>query len=211
MTTARNHRTALAHGCAEWLDHAWGRIKRGRHPRNGCIALPRLPARRRQRQLPGLGVLGRSRELGQRAGAGARGQAASRGRAQASSFAAVRAVAGLPGALAARCEYSRRASVPAFPPSDVGYRQVWTAASRALAENDTATATVITDSLEGSEVVASPCRVTVVSGCPLTRRNARRHSFAAVPRPPSAKHLPSASFLVLDARRPDDLVLAGGF
>lgn len=118
-------------------------------------------------------------------------------------------VDGLPGALAAGCEYSRRASVPAFPPGDVGYRDVWTAAGRALAENEEATATLITDSLEGSEVVASPCRVTVVSGCPLTRRNARRHSFAAVPRPPSAKHLPSASFLVFDARRPDDLALAG--
>ena len=118
-------------------------------------------------------------------------------------------IGGLPLALAAYCEDGRLASVPAFSPGDAGHRKVWTAAARALTEIDGATATLITDSLDGFEDLGSG-RVTVVSGCALTRRRARREALTAVPRPPCARHLPAATFLVLDARRPDDLALAAG-
>jgi hypothetical protein len=118
-------------------------------------------------------------------------------------------IGGLPLALALLCEHGRRASVPAFPSGDARRGKVWMATTCALAEVAVATATVITDSLDCFEDLASG-RVTVVSGCPLTRRLARRKALTAVPRPPSSRHLPAATYVVLDARRPDDLALAAG-
>lgn len=50
----------------------------------------------------------------------------------------------------------------------------------------------------------------VISGNPGIRRQARRMKFLAAPRPPAPRHLPAASCLILDARRPEDVALANG-
>jgi hypothetical protein len=116
----------------------------------------------------------------------------------------------LPAALSASCEYERRPWLPIFAQDDNRHRNVWAAAMRVLATDSQGTATVVAETLEGSESIRDLERVTVVSASPALRRDARRRALGAVPRPPSTRHLPSADFLVADARRPEDLALIGG-
>lgn len=112
--------------------------------------------------------------------------------------------------LAAVCEYERRPWLPVFGEDDERRDAVWKLAARALRRGEADSVTVLADTLDGACDIPAPVRATIVTGCPAVRREARRRSMAAVPRPPSSRHLPSATLLVLDARRPDDLVLAAG-
>jgi hypothetical protein len=118
-------------------------------------------------------------------------------------------VALLPGALAAACEYERRPWQPVFRRNDDAHREVWAAAAEVLADDPAATVTVLAETLEGSESLLTE-RVRIVATSPALRRQASRAGCAAVPRPPAARHLPAADFVIADARRPDDLALVAG-
>lgn len=117
----------------------------------------------------------------------------------------------LPATLAASCEYERRPWVPVFPETDRHHRLVWPTAAAILTSERAATVTVLAETLAGVEelddTVAAPHRVRIVSTSPIVRRQAQRRGHVAVPRPPRARHLPAASYLIADGRRPDDLAL----
>lgn len=114
----------------------------------------------------------------------------------------------LPTDLVTACEHERRRWIPVFFDPAGANVDLWQAAAAVLAEDERATVTVVVDGLDGCDAVDFE-RTTVVSGNGALRQEAHRRGIAAVPRPPSARHLPSSSALILDARRPDDLKWVG--
>lgn len=117
-------------------------------------------------------------------------------------------VGGLPAALAASCEYERRAWMEVFPNDDVQHTDVWAVAAEAAASRRTVT--VLVETLGGLSSVRNADGISMVCGQPALRRLARRSGVGAVvPRPPSARYLPAADLIVCDGRRPDDLALVG--
>lgn len=119
-------------------------------------------------------------------------------------------VTSLADALARACESARRPNWPLLVDDD-RHRAVWAAARVRLAGDCRSTVTVVAETATGMASLSGPRRARVVSGSPQVRGVARRLGIYTVARPLEGRDLPPATALVLDGRRPEDLVLARGF